>query len=169
MARKRETSNKPGNWLGKAQNLIPKGYDQLLGQIKDRIRTAQLRAAVAVNRELIELYWQIGQSIVDRQRSDGWGKSVVERLALDLKAEFPGMTGFSPPKCLANARLLPGVYRRGPKTATTRGRIGRSESATGRGRNPLGGITPICWTRLRARSSACGTPVPRLKKAGAAR
>ena len=96
MARKHDTSKKPGNRPGKAQNLIPKGYDELLGQLKDRIRTAQLRAAVAVNRELIELYWQIGQSIVDRQRSDGWGKSVVERLAQDLQAEFPGMSGFSP-------------------------------------------------------------------------
>jgi predicted nuclease of restriction endonuclease-like (RecB) superfamily len=96
MARKRDNSPKRGRSLGKPQNLIPKGYDELLAQIKERIRTAQLRAAVAVNRELIELYWQIGQSIVDRQRSDGWGKSVVEKLAEDLKAEFPGMTGFSP-------------------------------------------------------------------------
>ena len=96
MARKRETSKKPARPIAKAQTVIPKGYDELLGQIKERIRTAQLRAAVAVNRELIELYWQIGQSIVDRQRLDGWGKSVVERLAQDLQAEFPGMTGFSP-------------------------------------------------------------------------
>ncbi len=65
-------------------------------QLKERIRSAQLRAAQAVNRELIELYWQIGRSIVERQRSDGWGKSVVERLAKDLQAEFPGMSGFSP-------------------------------------------------------------------------
>jgi predicted nuclease of restriction endonuclease-like (RecB) superfamily len=45
---------------------------------------------------LIELYWQIGHDIVERQKAHGWGKSVVERLALDLQAEFPGVSGFSP-------------------------------------------------------------------------
>ena len=117
--------------------MIPKGYHELLTQIKERIRTAQLRAASAVNRELIELYWQIGQSIVERQRSEGWGKSVVERLAQDLQAEFPGMSGFSP-RNVWRMRVLPGLHRGGPKTATGRGRIGRRESATDRGRNPLG-------------------------------
>ncbi len=96
MARKRDVSKKPGRRPGKAQNLIPKGYHELLTQLKERIRSAQLRAGLAVNRELIELYWQIGQSIVKRQRSEGWGKSVVERLAQSLQAEFPGMSGFSP-------------------------------------------------------------------------
>jgi len=96
MARKRDPSKKPGRQPGKALDLIPKGYHELLTQLKERIRSAQLRAAVAVNRELTELYWQIGQSIVERQRSDGWGKSIVERLAQDLQAEFPGMSGFSP-------------------------------------------------------------------------
>ena len=89
-------SKTPGRRPGKAQDLVPKGYHELLTQLKERIRTAQLRAALAVNRELIELYWQIGQLIVERQRSEGWGKSVVEKLAQDLQAEFPGMSGFSP-------------------------------------------------------------------------
>jgi len=96
MARKRDTNPKPGRSAKRITDLLPKGYEELLGQLKERIRSAQLRAAAAVNRELIELYWQIGQSIVERQRSDGWGKSVVERLAKDLQAEFPGMSGFSP-------------------------------------------------------------------------
>jgi len=87
MARKRDASKKPGRQPGKALDMIPKGYHELLTQLKERTRSAQLRAAVAVNRELIELYWQIGQSIVERQRSDGWGKSIVERLAQDLQAE----------------------------------------------------------------------------------
>ncbi len=96
MASKRDNSPKPVRSVRKATDLVPMGYQELLGQLKERIRSAQLRAAVAVNRELIELYWQIGQSIVERQRSDGWGKSVVERLAKDLQIEFPGMSGFSP-------------------------------------------------------------------------
>jgi len=74
----------------------PSGYARLLEDIKSRIQTAQIRASLSVNRELILLYWQIGESIVERQRSEGWGKAIVERLALDLRSEFPGMKGLSP-------------------------------------------------------------------------
>lgn len=51
---------------------------------------------LSVNRELIQLYWDIGRLIVERQEREGWGKSVVERLAADLQKAFPGMGGFSP-------------------------------------------------------------------------
>ena len=68
------------------------GYPALLDQIKSRIRAAQIKAALSVNRELIELYWSIGRDIVERQRIAGWGKSVVERLASDLQSEFPGIS-----------------------------------------------------------------------------
>jgi hypothetical protein len=95
MARQRDATPKSAR-PRKTNALLPKGYEELLGQLKERIRSAQLRAGLAVNRELIELYWQIGRSIVERQRSDGWGKSIVERLAQDIQSEFPGMTGFSP-------------------------------------------------------------------------
>jgi hypothetical protein len=71
------------------------GYGNLLGEIKQRIRSAQYKALRAVNRELIALYWDIGRMIVERQKLQGWGKSVVERLAADLQAEFPGVRGFS--------------------------------------------------------------------------
>jgi predicted nuclease of restriction endonuclease-like (RecB) superfamily len=67
----------------------------LLGEVKQRIRSAQYEALRAVNRELITLYWDIGQRIVTRQKQAGWGKSVVEQLAKDWQAEFPGITGFS--------------------------------------------------------------------------
>lgn len=96
MAKKREPRKKTVRKPGSTSALVPKGYEELLLQLKERIRMAQLRAALSVNRELIELYWQIGRSIAERQRSEGWGKSVVERLAGDLQAEFPGMSGFSP-------------------------------------------------------------------------
>ncbi len=96
MAKKSDSNKKPGRRPVKDTNLVPKGYEKFLGELKEQIRTARLRAAIGVNRELIELYWQIGKSLVERQRSDGWGKSVVERLARDLQTEFPGMSGFSP-------------------------------------------------------------------------
>jgi predicted nuclease of restriction endonuclease-like (RecB) superfamily len=51
---------------------------------------------LAVNRELVELYWQIGRSIVERQQLEGWGRSVVQRLARDVQAAFPSISGFSP-------------------------------------------------------------------------
>ncbi len=76
--------------------LLPPGYAELLEDIKDRVRHAQVRAAVGASRELIRLYWDIGREIVLRQERDGWGRAVVQRLAADLQREFPGMAGFSP-------------------------------------------------------------------------
>jgi predicted nuclease of restriction endonuclease-like (RecB) superfamily len=70
-------------------------YSQLLVDVKQRIRSAQYAALKAVNQELIALYWDIGQLIVDRQNTAGWGKSVVEQLAKDIQKEFPGISGFS--------------------------------------------------------------------------
>ena len=76
---------------------IPRAsYAALLNDLKSRIRTAQVKAVLAVNREMIGLYWDIGQTIVERQKAEGWGKSVVDRLAADLQKEFPGESGFSP-------------------------------------------------------------------------
>ncbi len=70
-------------------------YKALLGEIKERIRSAQYEALRAVNKELITLYWDIGRMIVGRQEDQGWGKSVVQRLAGDLQKDFPGIQGFS--------------------------------------------------------------------------
>jgi predicted nuclease of restriction endonuclease-like (RecB) superfamily len=75
---------------------LPSGYATLLTGIKERVRTAQVRAALAVNRELILLYWSIGQDISSRFNSEGWGTKVIDRLAKDLGTEFPGVEGFSP-------------------------------------------------------------------------
>jgi hypothetical protein len=75
---------------------IPKGYDSFLTELKDRIRHAQLRAALSVNRELVLLYWSIGRDILARQKDQGWGAKVIDRLAADLHKAFPEMTGFSP-------------------------------------------------------------------------
>jgi predicted nuclease of restriction endonuclease-like (RecB) superfamily len=73
----------------------PEDYETFLHGLKERIRTAQVRAALAVNRELTLLYWQIGQDILLRQQQQGWGAKVVTKLSKDLQKEFPAIKGFS--------------------------------------------------------------------------
>ena len=79
-----------------AADLLPSGYADFLTDLKGRIRVAQVRAALAVNNELVLLYWQIGRGILERQEREGWGAKVIERLSADLRHEFPEMKGFSP-------------------------------------------------------------------------
>ena len=74
----------------------PEGYADWLTDLKTRIHTAQQRATLAVNHELVLLYWQIGRDILARQAEQGWGSRVIERLAQDLREAFPEMKGFSP-------------------------------------------------------------------------
>lgn len=74
---------------------LPENYNDFLNNLKERIRRTQVKAALAVNQELVALYWQIGREILTREREQGWGAKVVERLAMDLKREFPEMKGFS--------------------------------------------------------------------------
>ncbi|MEO0942665.1 MAG: PDDEXK nuclease domain-containing protein [Cyanobacteria bacterium J06642_12] len=71
-------------------------YQDFLRDVKVQVLQRRVNAAKAVNRALIDLYWALGQLIVERQEVLGWGKAVVERLSADLKAEFPEMKGFSP-------------------------------------------------------------------------
>jgi predicted nuclease of restriction endonuclease-like (RecB) superfamily len=75
---------------------LPADYGPWLAELKGRIHAAQQRAALAVNGELVLLYWQIGRDILARQGREGWGTKVIERLALDLRNAFPDMRGFSP-------------------------------------------------------------------------
>ncbi|MEO0395988.1 MAG: PDDEXK nuclease domain-containing protein [Cyanobacteria bacterium P01_A01_bin.137] len=74
---------------------MPQGYGSFLHEVKQRIRERQLQALRSVNRRLVGLYWEIGELIHKKQQALGWGKSVVETLAQDLQAEFPGRNGFS--------------------------------------------------------------------------
>jgi predicted nuclease of restriction endonuclease-like (RecB) superfamily len=74
---------------------IPDGYSEWLTDLKGRIHAAQQRATLAVNRELVLVYWQIGRDILDRQARQGWGAKVIDRLAADLRTAFPDMKGFS--------------------------------------------------------------------------
>lgn len=73
----------------------PSGYASLLAEVKSRIQTAQTRAMLAVNAELIKLYWDIGRMIEQRQQSEGWGASVIPRLSAELRNELPEVKGFS--------------------------------------------------------------------------
>jgi predicted nuclease of restriction endonuclease-like (RecB) superfamily len=73
----------------------PQDYETFLLDLKNRIRSAQVKAALAVNRELVLLYWQIGHDILIRQQQEGWGAKVIQSLSRDLKQEFPEMKGFS--------------------------------------------------------------------------
>jgi len=75
--------------------LSPPDYAAFLASLKERILQARTSAARAVNRDLILLYWDIGRGIVEKQQTAGWGEAVVERLAADLRVEFPDMRGFS--------------------------------------------------------------------------
>lgn len=74
---------------------LPADYAAWLAELKTRIHVAQQRASLAVNRELVLLYWQIGRDILARQDREGWGSKVIERLAQDLRNAFPDMKGFS--------------------------------------------------------------------------
>jgi predicted nuclease of restriction endonuclease-like (RecB) superfamily len=78
------------------QPTTPTGYAELLRELKQKIRGAQLRASLAINHELVLVYWRMGREILVRQERESWGAKVIDRLSSDLKAEFPEMKGFSP-------------------------------------------------------------------------
>jgi predicted nuclease of restriction endonuclease-like (RecB) superfamily len=74
---------------------LPPDYDRFLAELKRRIASAQVKAALSANRELIALYWEMGRAIVERQEGTGWGDAVLEQLSRDLRREFPALQGFS--------------------------------------------------------------------------
>ncbi len=76
--------------------LVSPEYRDFIAGLKSRVQAARISAARAVNSEIILLYWDIGQGIVERQRALGWGESVVELVAADLRRAFPEVKGFSP-------------------------------------------------------------------------
>ena len=72
-----------------------KAYIYWLQQLKERVRSAQVKAALKVNAELLSLYWDIGREILDKETNAGWGDKLVEQVAKDLSAAFPDIKGFS--------------------------------------------------------------------------
>lgn len=81
--------------MSKTNLPIPADFPNLLKEIKNRIQQAQTRAMLAVNAELVQLYWDIGRIIAARQQQEGWGAAVIPRLARELKNELPEEKGFS--------------------------------------------------------------------------
>lgn len=99
----------------------PAGYADWLADLKARIHLAQQRAALAVNTELLRLYWRIGRDILDRQAERGWGGKVVERLAHDLREAFPDLRGFS----RANLMYMRAFAEAWPEEAIVQQAVGR--------------------------------------------
>ena len=79
----------------KAALALPESYLPFLEEVKTRIQQSQIKAAVAVNQELIKLHWWIGREIVNRQETEKWGAQVIERFCKDIQSGFPGLKGFS--------------------------------------------------------------------------
>ena len=154
MARKRDTTPKPAR-SKKTAALLPEGYAELLSQLKERIRAAQLRAGLAVNREMVLLYWQIGRDILERQEREGWGAKVIDRLASDLHRAFPDMTGLSP----RNLKYMRAFAAAWPDEAIVQG-----PACT----NHLVSTTSPCSRSSAPSRNASGMPMPPSNTAGAA-
>ncbi len=122
-------------------------YAQLLGEIKQRIRHAQARAWMAVNAEMIRLYWRIGQVIASRQQQEGYGAAVIPRLARDLHNELPEEKSFSE----RNIKRMLAFYRLYPHAELD------AEQA--------GGLCHRLWHKLRACPAlVIGLRCPRLQR-----
>lgn len=91
-------NNKPevGFPVGSPAAIVPKSYASFLGDLKSRIRQERLRVVLTSNAALVNLYWDIGKAILEKQDKEGWGAKIIDRLSVDLKKEFADMKGFSP-------------------------------------------------------------------------
>ena len=139
-------------------------YANFIKTLKERVAAARLSVARAVNRELIALYWDIGKAIVEKQQSLGWGQSVVEQIARDLRASFPGTQGFSARNVwdmrrlyeeYSSAPVLRQLAAENPRSSV--GRPRRSSVAARGGAKFLGAITWCCSARCPTRPSASST------------
>jgi hypothetical protein len=74
-------------------------YKQWVAELKGKIGAAQIKAAVAVNQQLLELYWELGREIFEKQQKANLGEALIDQLAKDLSAAFPGIKGFSRTNC----------------------------------------------------------------------
>jgi predicted nuclease of restriction endonuclease-like (RecB) superfamily len=75
--------------------MIPANYVSVLNGLKEKIRKARIQAALSINSHLVTTYWEIGTAILQQQGEEGWGSKIIDRLAADLRIEFPGMQGLS--------------------------------------------------------------------------
>ena len=75
---------------------LPSGYGEVLGELTELVRQTRLRTVLSANAAMIQMYWAMGRTILDRQAREGWGAKVVDRLSTDLRGAFPDMSGLSP-------------------------------------------------------------------------
>ncbi|MCF7806327.1 MAG: PDDEXK nuclease domain-containing protein, partial [Simkaniaceae bacterium] len=109
------------NAVERAQATDLKEYKAFFKEIKERILASQVKAALAVNHELINLYWEIGSKIHLKQKDEGWGAKTIENLAKDLKSTFPEMKGFS----LTNIKYMVQFAREYPEFAISQQVVGQ--------------------------------------------
>ncbi len=97
-SRKQKGKIKDGVILPQAVGLssLPDNYPEFIADIKQRIRHQRIKTLLNANTEMILLYWHIGFDVLQKQKNEGWGAKVIDRMAYDLKTEFPEMSGFSP-------------------------------------------------------------------------
>ncbi|MDJ0466685.1 DUF1016 N-terminal domain-containing protein [Streptomyces sp. H27-C3] len=74
---------------------LPPGFCQMVDDLKSIVRGAHMRAQLKVNTEMLQMYWEIGRTILTRQRSEKWGTKVIDRISAELRTEFPNQRGFS--------------------------------------------------------------------------
>ena len=128
----------------------PEGYAEWLADLKTRIHTAQQRAALAVNRELLALYWRLGRDILDRQAAGRWGDGILDRVSSDLRAAFPEMRGFS----RSNLKYMRAFAEAWSEDAVGQQAVGRLPWGAGTDRGEAEGRNPgVCE---HARSHARG-------------
>jgi predicted nuclease of restriction endonuclease-like (RecB) superfamily len=125
---------------------LPQDYVVALAEIKQRVHRAQVRASLSANVELVSLYWDIGRMILNRQSEQGWGAKVIDRLAADLQAEFPGRQGFSP----RNLKYMRAFAEAWPEGVLGNQTVSRSPGRKAMGRRPAAqsGPAPIVQAPL---------------------
>lgn len=111
----------PSNTVEKVQTKDLKEYKEFFKEIKEKILNSQIKAALAVNHELINLYWEIGSKIHIKQKDEGWGAKTIENLAKDLKSSFPEMKGFS----LTNIKYMVQFAKEYPEFAISQQVVGQ--------------------------------------------
>ena len=88
---------------------LDQNYKQFLSGIKERLQTAQIRAALAANSELIRFYWELGNDLIEKQKNHQWGSGFLEQFSHDMRQAFPKMQGFSVTN-LKRMRIFAHVY-----------------------------------------------------------
>ncbi|MEK7078522.1 MAG: DUF1016 N-terminal domain-containing protein, partial [Patescibacteria group bacterium] len=77
------------------KSIIKNDYLRVLNSLKEKIKKSQQKAIISANREMLQLYWDIGNAIIEQQNKKGWGSKIIDNLSRDLSSSFPDMKGFS--------------------------------------------------------------------------